>query len=123
MADEHDKWLDREAAERLLRGEPLKAVAPDDVRRAERLAAAFDALMILPAGPEGELPGEDAALKAFREAGSLSAVKATAGSLDDPGDLGDLGALGSVDSTGSRGAGRTARHRAGGHATPGGPGP
>lgn len=76
MADEHDKWLDRDAAERLLRGEPLEAATEDDARRAERLSAAFDALTVLPAGPDGELPGEDAALKAFREARAVSAVDA-----------------------------------------------
>ncbi|NDZ98700.1 hypothetical protein G3I28_05010, partial [Streptomyces sp. SID10116] len=26
MADEHHKWLDRDAAERLLRGEPLEGI-------------------------------------------------------------------------------------------------
>ncbi|MEV1024450.1 hypothetical protein [Streptomyces sp. NPDC050264] len=74
MADEHDTWLDRDAAERLLRGEPLRAVTDDDIRRARRLVSTFDALTALPAGPDGELPGEDAALKAFREAGAVSAV-------------------------------------------------
>ncbi|MET9493260.1 hypothetical protein [Streptomyces sp. NPDC006552] len=75
MADEHDQWLDREAAERLLRGEPLRAVADDDARRAGRLLAAFDALTALETGPDGELPGEDAALKAFREARAVGAVE------------------------------------------------
>ncbi|MFI0237105.1 hypothetical protein [Streptomyces sp. NPDC016845] len=76
MADEHDKWLDRDAAERLLSGEPLEAATENDVRRAERLRATFDALTVLPAGPDGELPGEDVALKAFREARAVSAVDA-----------------------------------------------
>lgn len=76
MADEHYKWLDREAAERLLRGEPLEAVAGDDLRQAERLSAALHALTGLRSGPEGELPGEDVALKAFREARAVSAMDA-----------------------------------------------
>ncbi|MEU6842886.1 hypothetical protein ABZ930_13575 [Streptomyces sp. NPDC046716] len=76
MADEHDKWLDRDAAERVLRGEPLEAVHDDDVRRAGRLTGTLDALSALPSGPGGELPGEEAALKAFREARAESAVDA-----------------------------------------------
>ena len=44
MADEHNKWLDRDAAERLLRGEPLEAVDADTRDQADRLAEALDAL-------------------------------------------------------------------------------
>ncbi|MBO1334821.1 hypothetical protein [Streptomyces sp. VRA16 Mangrove soil] len=74
MADEHYRWLDRDAAERLLRGEPLEAVSGEDARRAGELAATLDALTALSAAPASELPGEDAALKAFREARAVSAV-------------------------------------------------
>ncbi|MCX3059338.1 hypothetical protein [Streptomyces beihaiensis] len=94
MADEHYKWLNREAAERLLRGEPLKAVENDDnAAQARQLAAALDALAAQrfaapdtsdasvtkpsAAGTEragAELPGEEAALKAFRDARAVSAV-------------------------------------------------
>ncbi|MER5947313.1 hypothetical protein ABT127_14700 [Streptomyces sp. NPDC001904] len=81
MADEHDKWLDRDAAERVLRGEPLEAVADDDARRAGRLAGTLDALSALPTGADGELPGEEAALKAFREARAESAVDAAVTSV------------------------------------------
>lgn len=43
MADERYQWLDQEAAERLLRGEPVD-LADDLARsRAERLAEALDA--------------------------------------------------------------------------------
>ncbi|MFZ3559433.1 MULTISPECIES: hypothetical protein [unclassified Streptomyces] len=73
MADEHDKWLNRDAADRLLRGE-VPAVSGDDARRADRLTSALYALAEVQAGPEGELPGEDAALKAFREARAVTAV-------------------------------------------------
>ncbi|MHB9759243.1 hypothetical protein ACYBSK_33100 [Streptomyces sp. BYX5S] len=76
MADEQDKWLNRDAAERLLRGES-PAVSGDAARRADRLAAALHALADVPAGPGGELPGEDAALKAFRDAGAVTAVNAS----------------------------------------------
>ncbi|MGW2344575.1 hypothetical protein [Streptomyces sp. NPDC001661] len=73
MADEHDKWLNRDAADRLLRGE-APAVSGDDARRADRLTSALHALTEVPTGPEGELPGEDAALKAFRETRAVTAV-------------------------------------------------
>ncbi|GAA0586369.1 hypothetical protein [Streptomyces crystallinus] len=74
MADERHEWLDEDAAERLLRGENV--VPADDRAReqAERLSAVLRAL----AGPDvrqamdapaaGELPGEAAALAAFRRA-------------------------------------------------------
>ncbi|WP_306317689.1 MULTISPECIES: hypothetical protein [unclassified Streptomyces] len=79
MADEHNKWLSRDAADRLLRGEP-PAVSGDAARQAERLAAALHALSEVQeartVGPKGELPGEDAALKAFRDARDASAVTA-----------------------------------------------
>ncbi|MFD7058289.1 hypothetical protein [Streptomyces sp. NPDC059906] len=66
MADEQDKWLDRETAESLLRGEPLEGAAPAVRDRAERLVAALGALA--PPAPAGEeLPGEAAALAAFRK--------------------------------------------------------
>ncbi|MFD6436954.1 hypothetical protein [Streptomyces venezuelae] len=102
MADEHHKWLDRDAAERLLRGEPLEGIdssaradahtdahgqAPTDAQaQAERLARALSALdrageqgTVSPSsaaaagtasdsGADGELPGEAAALAAFRAA-------------------------------------------------------
>jgi hypothetical protein len=72
MADERDRWLDEAAAERLLRGEPAEsaALASDPVvrARAERLRAALDDLAV-PAAPAGaELPGEAAAVAAFRAA-------------------------------------------------------
>ncbi|MEU1147111.1 hypothetical protein ACFYO9_04445 [Streptomyces sp. NPDC005863] len=38
MADEQHRWLDRDAAERLLRGEPLEGIAPHAQERADRLA-------------------------------------------------------------------------------------
>ncbi|MET9354184.1 hypothetical protein ABZY14_14515 [Streptomyces sp. NPDC006617] len=66
MADEQDKWLDRETAEFLLRGEPLEGADPAVRDRAERLVAALGALV--PPAPTGEeLPGEATALAAFRK--------------------------------------------------------
>ncbi|MEU1133304.1 hypothetical protein ABZ383_26200 [Streptomyces sp. NPDC005900] len=86
MADEQDKWLDREAAERLLRGEPLGAVDPHARAQADRLARALGALAATdpsaaPGGSgaaPGELPGEAAALAAFRAARSGPATDARA---------------------------------------------
>ncbi|MFD5801566.1 hypothetical protein [Streptomyces sp. NPDC127020] len=68
MADEQDKWLDRETAELLLRGESPDAVRPTDRERAERLALALGALSTPPQLSADELPGEAAALAAFRKA-------------------------------------------------------
>ncbi|MEU6982910.1 hypothetical protein ABZ946_05750 [Streptomyces sp. NPDC046324] len=70
MADERYQWLDQDTAERLLRGEPVDAV--DDHARAEalRLAQALAAARPAPLAhaAQTELPGEAAALTAFREA-------------------------------------------------------
>ncbi|MFE9096179.1 hypothetical protein [Streptomyces sp. NPDC007264] len=68
MADEQYGWLDKDAAERLLRGEPLDAVDPDTRARAARLAEALAALAAAPAPTGEEAPGEAAALAAFRAA-------------------------------------------------------
>ncbi|MZG13091.1 hypothetical protein GTY44_06225, partial [Streptomyces sp. SID5914] len=67
MADEQDKWLDRETAELLLRGEPLEGVDPASRDRAGRLVVALGALSAPPVPSGEELPGEAAALAAFRK--------------------------------------------------------
>ncbi|MFG2464303.1 hypothetical protein ACGFXB_02355 [Streptomyces canus] len=66
MADESYEWLDLETAERLLRGESLEAVDAADRDHAERLAKTLEALTAEPAPTSGGLPGEEAALAAFR---------------------------------------------------------
>ncbi|MEU5244383.1 hypothetical protein AB0G81_09775 [Streptomyces asoensis] len=72
MADKRDRWLDRETAERLLRGEsPDTAVGGPAADEAERLSRTLGALAASAAGPlpaDEELPGEAAALAAFRKA-------------------------------------------------------
>ncbi|GAA1520663.1 hypothetical protein GCM10009730_29920 [Streptomyces albidochromogenes] len=68
MADERYEWLDRDAAERLLRGEPVGPVGEDARAQAERLAAALDGVARAGGHETGELPGEAAALAAFRKA-------------------------------------------------------
>ncbi|MEU0833698.1 hypothetical protein [Streptomyces sp. NPDC005969] len=68
MADEQDAWLDRDAAERLLRGEPVDPGEGHARDAAERLAAALGAAARSARPAAGELPGEAAALAAFRTA-------------------------------------------------------
>ncbi|MGA5525462.1 hypothetical protein [Streptomyces pseudogriseolus] len=67
MADERYRWLDAEAAERLLSGESPQAAGPPAGDQAERLAGVLRALSAPPPTDEGELPGEAAALAAFRK--------------------------------------------------------
>ncbi|MFJ6544728.1 hypothetical protein ACIQMP_29295 [Streptomyces sp. NPDC091385] len=68
MADEHDEWLDLETSERLLNGEPPRSsddrVPDEGARLASLLAVLADSAV--PA--KEELPGEEAALAAFRTA-------------------------------------------------------
>ncbi|MFC7918979.1 hypothetical protein [Streptomyces cinereoruber] len=88
MADERYQWLDEETAERLLRGEPVDPVGPadDPARlRAGHLADALDALRA-PAAEAGELPGEAAALAAFREATAARAAATNASGSTSAGD-------------------------------------
>ncbi|MGZ2357841.1 hypothetical protein LRE75_14280 [Streptomyces sp. 372A] len=68
MADEQDAWLDKEAAEKLLRGEPVDPAEGRSRQDAERLAAALDAVARTARPATGRLPGEAAALAAFRAA-------------------------------------------------------
>ncbi|WP_406258445.1 hypothetical protein [Streptomyces nigra] len=85
MADELNRWLDRETAERLLRGEPLEAVDPADRDQAERLAKTLEALTAEPAPACEELPGEAAALAAFRASrAGRDGIPATPGALGGP---------------------------------------
>ncbi|MCX5012160.1 hypothetical protein OG765_14315 [Streptomyces sp. NBC_00555] len=83
MADERDRWLDRAAADKLLRGEPVEPVGPAADprarREAARLRAALDSLaQTAPAASAaGELPGEAAAVAAFRAAHGTTAASAS----------------------------------------------
>ncbi|ROQ33963.1 hypothetical protein EDD98_2996 [Streptomyces sp. PanSC19] len=101
MADERYQWLDQEAAERLLRGEPVEAV--DDRARAEaaRLAEALGTARVpaVPPAARTELPGEAAALAAFRKAtaerAAAAGASATAGATAPagPATAGELGRI------------------------------
>ncbi|MFF4401304.1 hypothetical protein [Streptomyces sp. NPDC001480] len=62
------RWLNRRTAERLLRGESLEAVDSSARDQAERLAEALGALSADATVADTELPGEEAALAAFRKA-------------------------------------------------------
>ncbi|MGW4158578.1 hypothetical protein [Streptomyces sp. NPDC004788] len=111
MADERYAWLDKEAAERLLRGE---AVDPGDQAardQARLLARALESARTATApalGPDGELPGEAAALAAFRKA---SAERAGAAATA-PGHSGyaDLGAVRLAPAAEGRRWGRSLRY-------------
>jgi hypothetical protein len=84
MADKQYGWLDRETAERLLRGESLDNAVDDAARDdAERLAKTLGALSVEPPMSSAELPGEAAALAAFRKAHADRAA-AAAGHTSPP---------------------------------------
>ncbi|SCF96497.1 hypothetical protein [Streptomyces sp. Ncost-T10-10d] len=78
MADEHYEWLDKDAAERLLRREPVDPVGGQSRTEAERLAAALDAAARAARPATGELPGEAAALAAFRTAAQSARARTRA---------------------------------------------
>ncbi|MEV7564698.1 hypothetical protein [Streptomyces tanashiensis] len=92
MADERYQWLDQEAAERLLRGEPVEAVDDRARAQAERLAEALGTARVpaVPPSAHTELPGEAAALAAFRKATAerAAAAAATAATAAPAADLG-----------------------------------
>ncbi|WP_432248186.1 hypothetical protein ACRAR1_10680 [Streptomyces sanyensis] len=77
MPDERDEWLDRDAAESLLRGDPVDATDQHARARAARLQAVLrGAAEPAYPGEEGELPGEAVALAAFRKARADAAAPA-----------------------------------------------
>ncbi|MFD7666170.1 hypothetical protein [Streptomyces sp. NPDC059788] len=82
MADDRYDWLDEEAAERLLRGEP--AGSPDGVGAAE-LTALLDTAAAAGRGTSGDaaLPGEEAAVAAFRQARGDAPAPAAAPTATD----------------------------------------
>ncbi|NXY98822.1 hypothetical protein HYE82_31475 [Streptomyces sp. BR123] len=94
MADERNRWLDRAAAERVLNG---TTASPDADRRArdaeDRLRAALD-MLVPPQAPAGtELPGEAAALAAFRAARAGADTADVPGSDAAAGPVMDLGSV------------------------------
>lgn len=79
MADERYEWLDRDAAERLLRGEPVESADARVRTEAARLAATLEG-MVDPGYrfDDGEMPGEATAMAAFRKARADTAPSAGA---------------------------------------------
>ncbi|NBM16193.1 hypothetical protein [Streptomyces sp. GC420] len=75
MADERNKWLDRKAVEQLLAGASVELPADADEHsraQAHRLRTALDSVVAgrhaaCSGSFDGEMPGEKAALEAFRE--------------------------------------------------------
>ncbi|MET7616389.1 hypothetical protein [Streptomyces sp. NPDC005408] len=79
MADERYEWLDREAAERLLRGEPVEAADEHARIQAARLSRALYEAAAAERhdyARDGEMRGEAAALAAFRKARADAAAPA-----------------------------------------------
>ncbi|MEU0248783.1 hypothetical protein ABZ192_31575 [Streptomyces sp. NPDC006235] len=116
MADEQHRWLDRETAERLLSGEPPEAVDGAARGEAERLAAALRALAAAPPPTSDELPGEAAAMAAFRKARAEradSAAAPAAGGGRAGAEVADAGLvrIGSPRGSGSGGVRRSRRAR------------
>lgn len=66
MADDRYNWLDKDTAERLLRGEQVSARHGDGARELEQLLQAASAVGGKTPGT-AELPGEEAAVAAFRQ--------------------------------------------------------
>ncbi|WP_327234858.1 hypothetical protein OG349_13570 [Streptomyces sp. NBC_01317] len=78
MADGRDQWLDKDVAERLLRGERVEAVDGLDGVRAKRLSDTLRDMADVTYANDAELPGEAAALAAFRRAAAARAGRADA---------------------------------------------
>ncbi|MFI8961259.1 hypothetical protein ACIGO8_04010 [Streptomyces sp. NPDC053493] len=94
MADERYQWLDQEAAERLLRGDPVDPVDPTARAEAVFLARALDTARTPAASAaDGELPGEAAALAAFRKVTAERAAQAAAQGQAGRATAADLGAV------------------------------
>ncbi|MEW1721244.1 hypothetical protein [Streptomyces sp. NPDC093109] len=73
MADEGDPWLSEDEAEKFLRGEPVEGL-DDDVRaRLDLLDDALRDMTVVTYANGTELPGEAAALAAFRQARATGA--------------------------------------------------
>ncbi|MFF2521896.1 hypothetical protein [Streptomyces liangshanensis] len=79
MADGRDQWLDRDVAERLLRGEWAEAVDGRDGGRAKQLSDTLRDMADVTYANGGELPGEAAALAAYRRAAAARTPRAERG--------------------------------------------
>ncbi|POX40850.1 hypothetical protein C3486_11695 [Streptomyces sp. Ru73] len=77
MADDRYSWLDEDAAERLLRGERVDAGRGHGARELDDLLSAAAMTAAAPA-PGTALPGEEAAVAAFRQASAGRSTRDTA---------------------------------------------
>ncbi|MFE3585229.1 hypothetical protein [Streptomyces vinaceus] len=92
MADERNRWLDEAAAERVLRGGPAVPGGDPGPREAEaRLRAALELLAAPQSCAGAELPGEAAAVAAFRAARDGAGAPAASGPSAAPGTSGPAG--------------------------------
>ncbi len=111
--DDRYGWLDHAAAERLLSGKSpealLTSAGPEARDQAEQLAKTLDSLSV--DGPQGgaELPGEAAALAAFRKARPVAGLGSGAPGTDTDLDS-DIGVI-RVGGSGRPGASRRRRVR------------
>ncbi|MEE1741906.1 hypothetical protein [Streptomyces sp. BE147] len=96
MADEHYEWLDKDAAEKLLRGEPVVPVGDHARTDALRLTRALGEARSAARPRGGELPGEDRVLAAFRQAGHGAGTNARAARRPAAAAYGQPGLLDSV---------------------------
>lgn len=67
MAHERETWLDHGIAELLLRGDPVETTDEHAQAQADRLARALEEAVRVAYADSAELPGEAAALAAFRQ--------------------------------------------------------
>lgn len=82
MAHERETWLDHGVAELLLRGDPVKTTGEHAQAQADRLARALEEAVRVAYADSAELPGEAAALAAFRQSVGTAAGRTGARSWD-----------------------------------------
>lgn len=82
MAHERETWLDHGVAELLLRGRPVGTTGEHAQAQADRLARALEEAVPVAYADSAELPGEAAALAAFRQSVGTAAGPAGARSWD-----------------------------------------
>lgn len=90
MADERYQWLDLEAAERLLRGDRVESVDDHARKEADRLAEALDSARPDALAGPAPLPGEEAAMAAFRAVTRTRAAMPLPAPAPGPADLGGV---------------------------------
>ncbi|MFF8310629.1 hypothetical protein [Streptomyces lydicus] len=98
MADDRYNWLDKDTAERLLRGEPVSARRGDGAHELEQLLKAAAAVGAEAPGT-APLPGEETALAAFRQAARAGARSRARGADAPPAALGSGRAAGVTERT------------------------